>query len=154
VEERNRNDGLLIVGIIVLLIGLAALGRTLNVVPPFMWEAMRGLTRASGPLALIILGIAVIVLANGGRMRFAMPQAGTRLYRSRKDRVIAGVAGGLAEYFGMDPLIVRLLFVVLALAGAGSVVLAYIILAVLVPEEPAEAAPPAPPAQGGDQPSA
>mgnify|MGYP000556079925 CR=1 FL=1 len=40
-----------------------------------------------------------------------------RLYRSRSDRMIAGVAGGLGEYLNMDPTIVRLLFVVFALAG-------------------------------------
>jgi phage shock protein C len=57
-----------------------------------------------------------------------------RLYRSRRERVIGGVAGGLGEYLGIDPVIVRALFVLLSLAGAG--VLFYIILWIVVPEAP------------------
>jgi phage shock protein C len=60
-----------------------------------------------------------------------------RLYRSRKDRMIAGVCGGLGEYFGIDPTLVRLLFVFAALFyGPG--ILAYLILMLVVPEEPQE----------------
>ncbi len=66
-----------------------------------------------------------------------------RLYRSRDDRVIGGVCGGLGKYLAMDPTVVRLIFVLLALAG-GPGLLAYLILLIVVPEEPL--APPAPPA--------
>ncbi len=59
-----------------------------------------------------------------------------KLYRSRMDRKIAGVCGGLAEYFGIDPTLVRLLFV-LGLIFVGGTLLAYIILAIVIPEEPA-----------------
>jgi phage shock protein PspC (stress-responsive transcriptional regulator) len=58
-----------------------------------------------------------------------------RLYRSRTDRQLAGVCGGLADYLGLDPSIVRVAFVVLALLG-GPGLLLYIILALVVPEEP------------------
>ncbi len=58
-----------------------------------------------------------------------------RLYRSRSDRLIAGVAGGLGEYLGLDPVIIRILFVILAFAG-GPGVLLYIILWLVVPVEP------------------
>ncbi|NIW48273.1 MAG: PspC domain-containing protein [Gammaproteobacteria bacterium] len=58
-----------------------------------------------------------------------------RLYRSRSERMIAGVCGGIGEYFNIDPTLVRLLFVAFTLAG-GSGVLAYIIFLVVVPEEP------------------
>jgi phage shock protein C len=58
-----------------------------------------------------------------------------KLYRSRKERMIAGVCGGLGEYFGIDPTLVRLLFVFTALAGGPGLV-AYIILLVVVPDEP------------------
>lgn len=57
-----------------------------------------------------------------------------RLYRSRENRKIAGVAGGLAEYFDVDVVIVRILFVLAVLAG-GSGVLAYIIAWIAIPEE-------------------
>ena len=58
-----------------------------------------------------------------------------RLYRSRTDRKIAGVCGGLAGYLGIDPVIPRLVWIVFALA-AGMGVLAYIICWLVVPQEP------------------
>jgi phage shock protein C len=58
-----------------------------------------------------------------------------RLYRSRGDRVVAGVAGGIARYLGVDPVLVRLAIVALAIVG-GSGILAYLIAWVIVPEEP------------------
>ena len=61
-----------------------------------------------------------------------------RLYRSRSNRMIWGVCGGLAEYFDIDPTIVRIIAVLLLLAkGVG--VLAYIILAIVVPLEKSRA---------------
>lgn len=58
-----------------------------------------------------------------------------KLYRSRTDRKIAGICGGLGEYFGIDPTLVRLLFV-LGLVFVGGTLLAYIILAIVIPQEP------------------
>jgi phage shock protein C len=59
-----------------------------------------------------------------------------KLYRSRQNRVIFGVCGGLAEYFGIDPTIVRLVFVLGVLFGFGSFAFLYLILFFVVPEEP------------------
>ncbi len=61
--------------------------------------------------------------------------SGKQLYRSRKDRMIAGVCGGLAEYFDMDPTVVRLIFVLLTLFSKGLGILAYIILIFAMPDE-------------------
>jgi phage shock protein C len=60
----------------------------------------------------------------------------THLYRSRSDRKFAGVAGGLAQYFGIDPIIVRLAFVLLFFAPHSIIVPIYIILWIVMPEEP------------------
>ncbi|MFO7814526.1 MAG: PspC domain-containing protein [Halanaerobiales bacterium] len=58
-----------------------------------------------------------------------------KLYRSKKDQIIGGVCGGIAEYFGIDPTLVRLAFVLFALIeGAG--IIAYIIAWIIVPERP------------------
>ncbi len=57
-----------------------------------------------------------------------------RLYRSRSDRMLWGVCGGLAKYFDMDPTIVRVLAVLLIFAN-GLGILAYIIMAIVVPLE-------------------
>lgn len=59
-----------------------------------------------------------------------------QLYKSRSDRVVAGVAGGLGRYLRVEPILVRLFFVLLAL-GDGIGLLLYIILAVVMPEAPA-----------------
>jgi phage shock protein C len=67
-----------------------------------------------------------------------------RLYRSRDERMLAGVCGGLAKYFRIDPTIIRLIFVVLALAG-GPGLLIYIIMWIVVPEEPVGPTPPTEP---------
>jgi phage shock protein PspC (stress-responsive transcriptional regulator) len=58
-----------------------------------------------------------------------------RLYRSRTDRKIAGICGGLGDYFGVDPVIFRIIWVILLL-GAGSGLLAYVIFWLIVPEAP------------------
>jgi len=59
-----------------------------------------------------------------------------RLYRSRKNKMIAGVCGGLAEYFNIDPVIIRIIGIVLLLPGGLPGVVPYVILWIIVPEEP------------------
>lgn len=58
-----------------------------------------------------------------------------RLYRSRSDRMISGVAGGLGEYLNIDPTIVRLVFF-LSLFVGGTGALIYLVMLLIVPEEP------------------
>lgn len=57
-----------------------------------------------------------------------------RFFRNSDDVVIAGVASGLAAYFGIDPLVIRLIFILLTVFGGGSGILIYIILWVITPE--------------------
>ncbi len=61
-----------------------------------------------------------------------------KIYRSRTNRMIAGVCGGLAEYFKIDPSIVRLLWILATLFSVGLGILVYIILIFVFPEEPDE----------------
>lgn len=60
--------------------------------------------------------------------------AGKELRRSRSNKVIAGVCGGLGKYFGVDPMLIRLLFLVLIFV-VGISPLLYIILWVVMPQE-------------------
>jgi phage shock protein C len=84
-----------------------------------------------------------------------------KLYRSQNDKMIAGVCSGLGQFFGIDPTVVRLLFVFTALLGASSI-LVYIVLWIVVPPDvmpttsyippqqpsaPIEQQPPEPPAE-------
>ena len=58
-----------------------------------------------------------------------------RLYRSTSEKKIAGVCGGIAEYFGIDPTVVRLIWVIFAFCG-GSGVVAYLIALAIMPLPP------------------
>ena len=59
-----------------------------------------------------------------------------KLYRSKRDRMLAGICGGLGEYFQIDATLIRLLWVILSLSGSG--ILIYLAAMVIVPENPAE----------------
>ena len=60
-----------------------------------------------------------------------------KLYKSNTNKMLEGVCGGIAEYFGVDPTIVRLAWVVFCALG-GSGILAYIIAAIIIPRAPLE----------------
>lgn len=56
-----------------------------------------------------------------------------RIYRSKKEKIIAGVCGGMAEYFNMDPTIMRLIWVIGTLITGGAGIIAYIIAWIIMP---------------------
>lgn len=102
------------------------------------------------PLILILAGVAFLF---GGRNYVAssaqasepgtplepVPEPSSqqtrRLFRSRSDRKLFGVCGGLGAYFAIDPTIVRILFVVSAFASFGLMLFLYFVMAIVVPEE-------------------
>ncbi len=60
-----------------------------------------------------------------------------KLYRSRENRMLGGVCGGLGEYFDIDPTLVRVLFVFGAFLGIpGALLLIYLVMLILVPQKP------------------
>ncbi len=61
--------------------------------------------------------------------------SGKRLVRAKSDRIFLGVAAGIARYFNIDPIIVRVVFIVAGLVSAGHAILAYLLLAILMPSE-------------------
>jgi phage shock protein C len=88
-----------------------------------------------------------------------------RLYRSRRDRMLAGVAGGLAEMWDADPSLVRIVWALLVLLTGGLALVVYIVMAIVVPEEDdvwrggygaygGYAGPPGAPAAPGEPPAA
>ena len=58
-----------------------------------------------------------------------------KLYKSNQNKMLDGVCGGIAEYFGIDPTVVRLIWALFSLMG-GSGILAYIIAAIIIPRSP------------------
>jgi phage shock protein C len=69
-------------------------------------------------------------LAKGGAM-----DPTRKLYRSKTNRKLAGICGGLAQYFNIDATLIRVLFIVLAVLG-GSGLLLYLAMWIIVPKEP------------------
>ena len=59
-----------------------------------------------------------------------------KLYRNTSNKMVAGVCSGLAEYLNIDPTIVRLIWALIALSGAG--LLAYLVVAIIIPEKPSD----------------
>lgn len=60
---------------------------------------------------------------------------GKKLYKSNQNKMLDGVCGGIAEYFGIDPTVVRLIWALFSLMG-GCGILAYIIAAIIIPRNP------------------
>jgi phage shock protein PspC (stress-responsive transcriptional regulator) len=58
-----------------------------------------------------------------------------KLYRSRTDKMIAGVCGGLGQYLGIDSTLIRLIFALMVVFGVGSGLLVYLVLMIVVPLE-------------------
>ncbi|MDR3687637.1 MAG: PspC domain-containing protein [Coriobacteriia bacterium] len=117
------------------------------------------LGRVGWPLLLVGLGILLILRARGGGFNVN----GKKLYRSRTNRMIGGVMGGVAEYMGVDATVLRVIYAFLSLfTGIWWGFLLYILAMIIVPEQPYPAgwvpapappvpappapAPPAPPA--------
>jgi phage shock protein C len=68
-----------------------------------------------------------------------------KLYRSKENKILGGVCGGIAEYLDVDPTLIRLLFVlVLLFSGIGPVLILYLIAWAIIPEKPRETVEPAP----------
>jgi phage shock protein C len=77
-----------------------------------------------------------IVPPDAGTLKKGGAMAATRkLYRSKTNRQLAGVCGGLAEHFNLDATLIRVLFVVLAVLGGSGLVL-YVAMWIIIPKEP------------------
>jgi phage shock protein PspC (stress-responsive transcriptional regulator) len=66
---------------------------------------------------------------------FGMSSEHKKLYRSRRDRMISGVCGGLGDFFGIDSTLIRVIFALLAIFGGSGLVI-YLVMLLIVPEEP------------------
>ena len=73
--------------------------------------------------------------SRGVKLAKEKPIKGKKLFRSRKNRMIAGVCGGIGEYLEIDPTVVRLIWVLLVFLSFGAAIIAYIIAWIIVPEK-------------------
>jgi len=134
-HDRNRNVGI-IVGVALISLGVYFIvARVAGPVLAPVRVAIDFLWSIAWPLALVGLGVLLIVRRDS--LRPVSGLEGRRLYRSRTDKMISGVLGGLGVYLGIDPTMLRIAFVLLAiLSGGGPAIIAYVIATVIVPEEP------------------
>lgn len=132
-------------GILLIAVGVFWLGHTMGVhLWPHVWAFP---WRIAFPVLLILGGVAFLfggrnyVSSSSGSPEEASHGAASgadfnRLYRSRSEKKILGVCGGIARYLNLDPVIVRLVFVLGAIASFGFALLGYFILALIMTKEP------------------
>lgn len=131
-DLRQRGKGRFWWGLVLIIIGILLYGSQFQFI---YWPIIPGVhlhSRDFVPLILVLVGI--VILYQVGKAGGKESIKGEKwIYRSREHRKIAGVCGGLAEYFNVDPTLVRVLWV----AGAffyGASILLYLILMIALPE--------------------
>ena len=136
-QPQGHHDatGWIILGVLLIAGGFFFVARNLGWVPWQLGAVWDTAVKARLGIGIVVLGILLIVWAQTGK-RFKAPEKGRKLYRLRSDKWVAGVLGGLAEYFDIDATLLRLAFIGLLILGAEGIVLVYIVLAIVVPQEP------------------
>lgn len=152
-SEEPQQSSALIWGLILIFIGFLFLIREVHWFDfhPFNWHHWNPFWLWNFrldvllPLALILFGIYYLINVNrkdeAQAAKSTKDSGGTkmqkRLTRSRTDRMLAGVCGGIAKYFDIDPSLVRIGFVLLALFAGGGIlgIVAYIVMMIIIPEE-------------------
>ncbi|MDW8101119.1 MAG: PspC domain-containing protein [Anaerolineae bacterium] len=130
----GANMGFL-VGLALILLGGVLLLDNLGLIPGFVYRTWRLFWQLLWPLALIALGVVLVLGLSGQAWRQRSGLGGGRPLRRSRDRMVAGVCGGLAEYLGIDPTLVRVLWVFGTLLSLGVIgLLAYLALMLVMPE--------------------
>jgi phage shock protein C len=155
-EEKPESRGVwnlpTIAGLSLILVGTAYLFQELGVWNGFDLSVLVGMLPWLAGILIILLGLGVLswrpkrkkrrvrkaVHTRGQKEKVvvettAVPRAKRRLVKTR-DKKVAGVCGGVAEYFSIDPTLVRIAFVIGTIATQGSFLIAYLILAYVMPK--------------------
>jgi phage shock protein C len=137
IRWQNTGQALtIIVGVGVILVGLGLLLNSLGW--PWFGYAWHTFWRLFWPVTLIGIGLLVLVGAFWGQSGWwrhvRLPAAGTVLRRSRTDRMVAGVCGGLGEYLHVDSTLIRIVWAIASLSTLGMGILAYVVAMIVIPE--------------------
>jgi len=129
----GKNVILIAIGVIVILIGLSMLlGNVFGFGLIFYWRAFVTIFSVLSSVIIITLGIIIIVRAQQKAKDLVIEK---RLYRSVSKKVIGGVCAGIADYFNLDPVIVRIIAIVLGFTSAFVIVPLYLIFWAVVPPD-------------------
>ncbi len=137
-KEEDAGAGRFWWGLVLVVIGVILWGSQYSLVHWPVIPGIRIYSRDLVPLAMVLVGI-YILYNFGHQPHGAELVSGRRLYRSRDDQKIAGVCAGVADYFGVDPTLIRVLWVV-GCFFYGVAVLLYLTLLFILPYKPAEEA--------------
>lgn len=155
-NDKDRNTVLLVLGAVLIFVGLWwLLGGLFGPIFAPLGSLFRFLRSIAWPLVIIAGGILFIVMSQG--VHIGADVRGKRLYRSRSDRMIAGVIGGFAEYIEADSTWLRVGYALITVVlGFGPGILLYVLAIFIVPEEPpsAQDLPAPPPSRSGAEPGA
>ena len=129
----GKNVILIAIGVIVILIGLSMLlGNVFGFGLVFYWRAFVTIFSVLSSVIIITLGIILIVRAQQKAKDLVIEK---RLYRSVSKKAIGGVCTGIADYFNLDPVIIRIIAIVLGFTSAYIIVPVYLILWAVVPPD-------------------
>lgn len=135
IPEAAVSEAGLVIGLALVGLGAWFLLAKLDLIPPQLFVALKFLRQAFWPVALILTG-AVVIIATSRGYGITLSSRGKVLYRSTRNTKVAGVAGGISDYFGIDATLVRLAWVALTLASVPAGIVAYTVAAVMIPKEP------------------
>ena len=141
-----------LLGMVLVVIGALVLLDNFDVVPWPLWRFWHIPWEIMWGIFLILIGAMLVVSRRGTKEEEASPSRAQarrvgeeeghrepkRLLRSKRDRMIAGVCGGIADYFEVDPSLVRLAWALGTIASVGTGVLVYLVMAIVVPERSVE----------------
>lgn len=137
VGNGKHSEAALVVGGIMVALGILLLvQRGAPEVWAGMSAALQMVANVAWPVCIIAAGVILIYAARKGTLT---SQRGSRVYRSRDNRRLGGVCGGIAEHFSMNAVFVRILAVVLFVMSIGLVGLLYLILWASLPDDPTQA---------------
>lgn len=139
IPDRKINGSLLI-GLVLIVIGGIFLLREIGM---FHYFNLFDISLAT-VWGILLIGIGIVLLFQAKRQTVGGDQAGKKateqkkkIYRSRSDKMLAGVCGGIGTYFQVDPSFIRIGWVLATLFSGGLGILVYILLIIIFPEEPA-----------------
>ncbi|MDR3053400.1 MAG: PspC domain-containing protein [Coriobacteriales bacterium] len=129
----NKNSIAVIAGVMLVLFGIWQLAQILfgNWFGE-IWRVITTVLNILWPLVLVAAGVALVVAAQKGKLELP---SNKKLFRSTRNKKIAGVCGGLAAYFSIDPLVVRVIFLILIVLVWFVIVPLYLLFWVIIPPD-------------------